>query len=159
VQGFGVYLFAKEGEFWEQLDNIGGGGPLALSDDGGLLAMGVYWDDSSATGIDGDPGGNSATDSGAVYLFARNGEGNWNQQTYLKASNTDSGDLFGGSIARLADTYNAIGECVALSADATTLVVGAIGEDSTAIGIDGDQSDNSAEDSGAVYTFELQDLP
>ena len=52
-------------------------------------------------------------------------------------SNTDERDFFGISIA--------------LSGD--TLAVGAFGEDSAATGIDGDQSDNNAEGSGAVYVF------
>ena len=59
------------------------------------------------------------------------------QQAYLKASNTNPHDHFGG--------------CVAVSGD--TVVVGAPGEDSNAVGVNGDQSDNSAADSGAVYVF------
>lgn len=157
VEGFGVYLFAKEGGLWQQLDNVGGGGSLALSDDGEILAMGVYWDDSSATGIDGDAGDNNATDSGAVYLLDRDGEGGWNQQTYIKASNTDPGDVFGGIVSVDPSAGYLFGANVALSADATKLVVGASGEDSAATGIDGDQTDNNAENSGAVYTFELAD--
>ena len=43
------------------------------------------------------------------------------------------------------------GLSVAISGD--TLVVGAIGEDSNATGINGDQGNNSALDSGAVYVF------
>jgi len=58
---------------------------------------------------------------------------------YFKASNTDSGDLLGWSIA--------------LSADGNTLAAGAVLEDSNATGIDGNQSDDSAIDSGAVYVF------
>jgi hypothetical protein len=159
VGGKGVYIFTKAGGHWQQLDNVGGGGSLALSDDGGLLAMGVYWDDSSATGIDGDASDTNATDSGAVYLLARDGDGTWNRRTYIKASNTDPGDVFGGSSSVDEFAGYSYAASVALSADATTLVVGAIGEDSAAIGIDGDQADNSAEDSGAVYTYELEDLP
>ena len=64
----------------------------------------------------------------------------WSQQAYIKASNTGNaavgdgfaeGDQFGYSIA--------------LSADGNTLAVGAIGEDSTATGINGDQADNIGE--------------
>ncbi len=65
-----------------------------------------------------------APDSGAVYVFTRDGAGVWSQQAYIKASNTDVGDRFGWSVA--------------LSGD--TLAVGASGEDSAATGIDGDQS-------------------
>ena len=58
---------------------------------------------------------------------------------YFKASNTGADDLFGHSIA--------------LSADGNTLAVGAVYEDSAATGIGGNQADNSAIDSGAVYVF------
>ncbi len=59
--------------------------------------------------------------------------------TYVKASNTDANDQFGRSVA--------------LSADGTTLVVGAFGEDSAATTINGNQADDSAVDAGAVYVF------
>ena len=59
------------------------------------------------------------------------------QEAYVKASNTGAGDYFGYSVA--------------LSGD--TLAVGALNEDSAATGIGGNQADNSAGDSGAVYVF------
>ena len=40
-----------------------------------------------------------------------------------------------------------------MSADGNTLAAGAISEDSAAKGINGDQNDNSAQSSGAVYVF------
>lgn len=46
-----------------------------------------------------------------------------------------------------------IGHGVALSGDGNMLVIGAMGESSAATGIDGDQIDNSASDTGAVYVF------
>ncbi len=58
---------------------------------------------------------------------------------YFKASNTDASDLFGWALA--------------LSADGNTLAVGAIQESSNATGINGNQSDNSKLNSGAVYIF------
>jgi hypothetical protein len=61
------------------------------------------------------------------------------QVAYVKASNTDAGDLFGTRVA--------------LSADGSTLAVGANLEDSAATGIDNDQLNNSAESAGAVYIF------
>ena len=65
----------------------------------------------------------------------------WQQQAYIKASNTDvdGGDGFGLSLS--------------LSADGGTLAVGALFEDSGAIGVNGDQSDNSIIAAGAVYVF------
>jgi len=111
------------------------GASVALSGD--TLVVGATGEDSAATGIDGDQSDNSATSAGAVYLFTRDAAGAWSQQAYLKASNTDAGDGFGRSVA--------------LSGD--TLAVGAIGEDSAATGIDGNQGDNDATNAGAVYLF------
>ncbi|MGK0347408.1 MAG: hypothetical protein ACI855_003494, partial [Myxococcota bacterium] len=93
------------------------------------------YEDSDATGVNGDQGSNAAGNSGAVYMFTRSG-GAWSQQAYLKASNTDANDQFGFS-------------SVALSGD--TLVVGAYREDSDATGVNGDQSSNVADHAGAVY--------
>jgi hypothetical protein len=42
---------------------------------------------------------------------------------------------------------------VSLAADGNTLAVGAYGEGSNATGIDGNQADNSAIQSGAVYLY------
>ncbi|MCE3252281.1 MAG: hypothetical protein K0Q67_1291 [Cellvibrio sp.] len=58
---------------------------------------------------------------------------------YIKASNAESGDFFGWSVA--------------LSADGTTLAVGAPSEDSKTVGINGEQTDNDSTNSGAVYVF------
>ena len=118
--------------------NTGGGDQfgysIALSGD--TLAVGAYREDSNATGIDGDENDNSLADAGAVYVFIRNGTV-WSQQAYIKASNTGSGDRFGISLA--------------LSGD--TLAVGAYREQSNATGINGDESDNSLTEAGAVYVF------
>ncbi len=104
--------------------------------DGDTLAVGAWQEDSAATGVNGNQSDNSATDSGAVYVVTRTG-GIWSQQAYLKASNTDGNDLFGSAVS--------------LSGD--TLVVGSYQEGSAAIGINGDQADNSAPQSGAAYVF------
>src|SRR5438128_1325422 len=46
---------------------------VALSADGTTLAVSAYYEDSSATGIDGNGADNTALDSGAVYVFVRSG--------------------------------------------------------------------------------------
>src|ERR1041385_5536192 len=61
------------------------------------------------------------------------------QRAYIKASNTDPSDYFGGEIA--------------LSGDGSTLAVGSRYEASAGTGIDGNQADNSALQAGAVYVF------
>jgi hypothetical protein len=65
------------------------------------------------------------------------------RRTYIKASNTDATDRFGGLS----------GKSLALSADGQTLAVGAELEASNAAGIGGNQADNTADESGAVYVF------
>lgn len=140
-----AYVFTRSGGTWSQQaylkPSIGGpgknfGGTVAIVGD--VIAVGARLEDSNATGINGDQGNNTAPDSGAVYLFKRSG-GVWAQQAYLKASNSNSGDQFGVSVA----------------ASGNTLIVGAFQEDSNATGIDGDQDNNSAANSGAAYVFEL----
>ena len=98
--------------------------------------IGAYTEDSAATGVNGNQADNSAFASGAAYVFVRSGS-TWSQQAYLKASNTGPNDLFGASVA----------------ISGNTVVVGAFGEDSAATGVNGDQTSNSATDSGAAYVF------
>jgi hypothetical protein len=114
-------------------------GSIALSSDGNTLAVGVPLDGSDATGIDGNPDNNNAPSSGAVVVYTRLGPANWVQQAYIKASNAEAGDVFGLAIA--------------LSGDGNVLAVGAPDEDSSATGVNGDQSDNSAIFAGAAYVF------
>ena len=125
-------------------DQFGGSGVLlgvsvALSGDGTTLAAGARLEDSAATGIDGDQQDNSGRNAGAAYVFGRAQNGSWQQEAYLKASNAGPGDQFGFAVA--------------LSDDGATLAVSANLEDSAATGINGDQDDNSMENSGAVYIF------
>ncbi len=114
------------------------GATAALSADGSTFVIGAYGESSSSVGIDGDEAGSLAPMSGAVYVFRRVGT-TWMQEAYIKASNTDSSDYFGDSVS--------------ISSDGGTIAVGAEGEASSATGVDGDQSDNSAVSSGAVYVF------
>ena len=109
----------------------------SVSLDGNDLAVSAIWEDSAATGINGNQADNSAEDAGAVYHFNRNGGNQWAQRTYIKASNTEANDVFGNHV----------------SLNNGTLCVGAYLEDSAATGINGNQADNSAPDSGAAYVF------
>jgi hypothetical protein len=47
----------------------------------------------------------------------------------------------------------AVRQAIALSADGNTLAVGAVNESSSATGVNGDQSDNNAQQAGAVYLY------
>ncbi|SCZ68400.1 hypothetical protein [Thiohalomonas denitrificans] len=143
-----VYVFTRSGSDWSQGAYVKAsntesgdmfGGALSLSADGNTVAVGTMNEDSVATGIDGDHTDNSVSSSGAVYVFTRSGGSDWSQEAYVKASNTEAYDWFGG--------------VVSLSADGDTLAVGAHGEDSEAAGIDGDQADDLLGMSGAVYLY------
>jgi len=71
------------------------------------------------------------------------------QTGYLKASNPEASDHFGCGGVLQGHT----GRGVALSADGTTLAVGAPHEASAASGVNGNQRDNSVFDAGAVYVY------
>jgi hypothetical protein len=152
-----VYVFTRDAAgVWSQqaylkASNAGAGDRFGVSValSGDTLAVGASHEDSAASGINGNQVDDSATDSGAVYVFTRGGSGSWSQQAYIKASNTGSRDLFGASVA-LERGVPAEGSSAPFG---YTLAVGAVGEQSNAIGIDGDQSDNSAPDAGAVYVY------
>lgn len=143
-----VYVFTESSGSWSQqayikASNTGAGDlfgfGVSLSQDGNTLAVGARDEDSDATGIGGSEASNASSSSGAVYLYSRS-SGVWsNRITYIKASNTGSSDSFGYALD--------------LSDDAATLAVGAFGEDSAATGVGGDQTDNTAGISGAVYLY------
>jgi hypothetical protein len=144
-----VYLFVLTDQGWSQQAYIKAsntdeydffGSSIALSADGDTLAVGASSEDSLATGINGDQEDNSGDGSGAVYLFSRSDTSRWEQQAYIKASNTGSNDYFGTDLD--------------LSDDGSRLAVSAVGEASAATGIEGDQADDSAPLSGAVYIFD-----
>ena len=142
-----VYVFGRAGTTWTQqafikasnsgMDDLFGS-RLQISGDGNTLAVSAELEDSAAQGINGKQDDNSAQEAGAVYLFSRTGT-SWVQRAYVKSSNNEAFDEFGGSMA--------------VSRDGRTLVVGARGEDSSAKGINGNQADNSLKEAGAVYVF------
>ena len=137
------YVFVRNGGSWSQqaylkASNTGAGDQFgwSVAISGDRVVAGAPYESSHATGINGDPTDNSSAWSGAGYVFVRSGTV-WSQQAYLKASNTGAGDQFGWSVA--------------LSGD--TVAVGALYEASSAAGVNGDQSDNTAPQAGAVYVF------
>ncbi len=143
AQSGAVYVFTRTGGVWSQqaylkASNTGAGDQFgrAIAVDGDTIVARAYQEDSSATGVNGDQTNNSASNSGAAYVFTRTG-GVWSQQAYLKASNTEASDQFSSAVA----------------VDGDTIVVGAVGEDSNATGVNGNQANNSAPDSGAAYIF------
>lgn len=156
-----VYVFVRQGGDWRQQAYIKASNPgasdqfgsvVSLSGDGNTLAVSAPFESSAAKGVSGDQEDDSVPQAGAAYVFTRTG-GTWSQQAYIKASNTGrpadprsaedwgDGDQFGYSLD--------------LSADGNTLAVAAITEDSRAAGVNtlDFQNDDSAAQSGAVYVY------
>jgi hypothetical protein len=134
-------VFVRSGTTWSQqaylkASNTGAGDRFggSVSVSGDTVVVGAYLEDSSTTGVNSTPN-NSATDSGAAYVFVRGGT-TWSQQAYLKASNTGANDYFGNSVAVSGDT----------------VVVGAPYEDSGTTGVNSTPNESAA-DSGAAYVF------
>jgi hypothetical protein len=122
------------------------GAAVAVNSDGSYLAVGAPAQDSptSDISITGNSS-NSKLDSGAAYLF-RLGNGNWITDTTraLKAKAINAGDRFGASVA--------------LSYDASYVLVGAPNEDSGASGVGTDDTSQPVVDSGAAFIFKKNDL-
>lgn len=138
-----AYVFVRNGTTWSQqaylkASNTEEGDRFGFSVAifGETIVIGADQEDSAASGVNGNQSNNFAPESGAAYVFVRNGT-TWTQQEYLKASNTDSGDFFGGSV----------------SIHGETIVVGADLESSAATGFNGNQLNNSSYSSGAAYVF------
>jgi FG-GAP repeat protein len=138
-----AYVFVRTGTEWTQqaylkaattdsIDQFG----VSVAISGNTIIVGANREDSSARGVNNDAHDNGAEESGAAYVFVRTGT-NWTQQAYLKASNTDAQDQFGWPVAISGDT---------------ALVAAAL-EDSRATGVNGNETDNGATDSGAAYVF------
>lgn len=140
-----VYIFNRSGTNWTQsaylklpspTSNDAFGWDLSISEN--LLAVGVPYEDSTATGIGGDQSLEGLNESGAVFIYHFDGN-NWVQEEYLKGTYTDSNDQFGRSI----------------SLDGNKLAVGVPYESSNEDFISptpGGDNDFSSQ-SGAVYVF------
>lgn len=138
-----AYVFVRQGTTWNRDAYLKASVPgahdffghsVALADD--TVLVGACFEDSSATGVNGNDADDSAAKAGAVYVFVRTGTG-WAQEAYLKASNTEADDRFGFAVALAGDRA----------------VIGAPYEDSIARGVNGDEASNQAVQSGAVYAF------
>ncbi len=144
-----VYVYRRLGNTWFQEAYIKAANNNAndffgysTSLSGDLLSVGAYQEDSNQTTITNGAtasADNSNTSSGAVYIYKRNGI-SWTQEAYIKAANSNTGDVFGFST----------------SLSGNTLVVGAYAEDSSQITITNGvaaSADNSKSNTGAVYVY------
>ena len=137
-----VYLFKRTAGVWAQAAYVKG--PIKKSQQfgwsvaafGSTVVVGAPLENSGSSGTAGDGTDTSATNAGAAYVYSSSG-GVWGLQAYLKASNTEAQDQFGWTVAASGDT----------------VAVGAVGEDGNATGINGDQTNNSISNAGAVYVF------
>lgn len=127
-----AYVFQRKGTSWAQeaylkASNTDGGDNFGhrVSISGDTIVVGANAESSSAAGVNGDESVNDSAGAGAAYVFQRAG-GQWQQEAYLKASQTSNGDQFGHSVA----------------IDDDRIAVGAIG------------ADLGKPQSGAVYLFE-----
>jgi len=147
MQSGAAYVFVRMGNSWLQQAYVKSGNTRAndlfgqeldLSASGDQLVVAAKSDDSSSIGINHGPFENLKNDSGAVYMFVRT-DGEWMQHAQVKAPNPDIGDTFGGSVS--------------LAGDGETLVVSSLEERSAAVGIGGNQNDNSLQIAGACYLY------
>ena len=133
VNAGAVYIFGRNSSgTWSQgafvkAQSLGKefGVSVALNAGGTTLAVGQPYEETGTVG-------------GNAHVFILN-FGTWHHHAQFKAGYPGSGDKFGFSVA--------------LNANGDTLAVGAFWEDSSATGINGNQLDNSATNSGAVYVF------
>ncbi len=128
-----VYVFTRAGITWAQqaylkADNTGASDQFGhgVAIDGDTIVVGAPRESSNTTGasINSAASNDNALFSGAAYVFVRT-DSSWEQQAYLKASNTSADDQFG----------------ISVDIDGDTVVIGAYKEDSI------------ANDSGAAYVF------
>jgi hypothetical protein len=129
---FDATLAASNGEA-----DDGFGSSVAISGD--LIVVGAPGEDGGLPGINQNGNENSATNSGAAYLFRRTGPGTWVQEAYIKPLDIGPNDF-------LASTQG-----LAISDD--TIVIGDANEDSNSTGINGEPNNTNAFDAGSVYIF------
>jgi len=139
-----VYVFERDGATWSQAHYIKGSNTEAsdlfgsqLSVEDKILLVGAPGERSNTPGVNGNQDNNSLEMAGAAYVFVRDGN-SWVQQAYLKATNPDAQDRFGGS---------------GIAISGYTIAIGAVGESSNATKVNGDPDNNLSENSGAVYVY------
>jgi hypothetical protein len=141
-----AYVFRRQGIAWVQEAYLKASNPkkmagfgVSVAIAGDTIVVGAHEERSGGIGINGVQDDDSAAQSGAAYVFVRQG-GAWSQEAYFKASNAGPNDYFGRAV----------------SISGNTIVVGAPGEESSATAINGDQADDSDYGYGAAYVFVRQ---
>jgi hypothetical protein len=146
-----IYVFKRTGTDWAQTDYLKAhnaengdslGYDMSISQDGNTIVGGAGDEDCFASGVNPkEPCDNdykTDTSTGAAYVFFRK-DGKWTEQAFIKASHPGREDWFASRLI--------------LSGDGDTLAVGAQLENGNSKGLNGNEKDQSAEDSGALYLF------
>jgi trimeric autotransporter adhesin len=138
-----VYVFSRVGSTWSQNAYLkssmtqagaGFGSAIALSGDASTLAVAA----GGESNVPYDPNNPPPAGDGAVYVFANSG-GTWSQQAHFFPPIANSGEEFG--------------RAVSISNDGNALAIGAAGDPSDAMGINGDQTNSGAFGAGAAFIF------
>lgn len=144
-----VKVYTREGNNWTLADTLRAQNQgdsdrfgFSVSLDGNTLAVGAPLESASQKRVHHPKAvdNNEATNSGAVYVFQTENNGQtWSQRAYLKADNTHNHTQFGFSI----------------SLDGDTLAVGAYLDDSDIQGSSSTSNGDTSgkENSGAVFVF------
>lgn len=115
------------------------GSSVSVDSDGSNILVGASYENGGSTGVDNSNIADSAQ-SGAAYLFSKSAQGVWSQAHYIKASNTADFAYFGGAAA--------------LSGDASTAAVSALGDSTNGTGVGASQQFPLTQiDSGAAYVY------
>lgn len=105
------------------------------------IAIGVPGEDSGNVGVGNAASDAGAPDSGAVYVFTRQGQGeNWIEDAFFKATQRSNGMAFGSTVGL----------------SASMLAVAAPMEDGSSTRISNTDSSLGRNNSGAVYVFEKE---
>lgn len=143
-----AYVFNRTNRTWAQSDYLKAhnsdeddrfGFSVAIGGD--TIVVGADLESSNETGINPTGFNNSASQSGAAYVFVRAFH-TWRQQAYLKAPNTDADDRFGLGVG--------------VSENGDTVAVGAWKESSDSTEVGGSTANNNAPESGAIYVYHRQ---
>jgi hypothetical protein len=116
-----VYVFIRSvGGVWsheaylkasntDEGDNFGKS--VTLTENGNILAVGAPNEEGAHHGINPDESDNNNDESGAVYIFMRDG-GVWTQHAYIKSNDSSNEQFFGNALS-----FSVDGETLAIGAD------------------------------------------
>lgn len=142
-----AYVFSRSGIVWTQQAFLKAGNPgvndgfgEAVAISGDLVVVGATGESGNSTVVNG-PSNENALYAGAAYIFRRDSAG-WVQLAYLKASNSQSLDFFGLSVA----------------ISGNTVVASAPSEGSGTSGVNSTPNENVPW-AGAAYTFDISANP